>query len=194
MLIASAAVTHRAIQLLIPSRSGGAPMTQAMDAVFAGHKALTLVHIFVGPVFLLLALIPFTRFRPASGSRKHSLLANIQFAVGAVVGITAILMSLQTTIGGANEIAATLFFAVLFLTALTLATVRAREQRYTLEREWRIRALAIALAVATVRPIVGIFFATSRISHLTPREFFGTAFWIGFTLNLIVAEWWIHAT
>jgi hypothetical protein len=57
-----------------------------------------------------------------------------------------------------------------------------------------IRAFSVGLAVATIRPIVGIFFATSRFTHLTPREFFGTAFWIGFTLHLIAAEAWIRTT
>ena len=57
-----------------------------------------------------------------------------------------------------------------------------------------IRAFSIGLAVAAIRPIVGVFFATSRISGLTPHEFFGIAFWIGFTLHLIAAEAWIHAT
>jgi hypothetical protein len=48
--------------------------------------------------------------------------------------------------------------------------------------------------VATIRPIIGMFFATSRFSGLSPREFFGIAFWIGFVLHLIAAEAWIHAT
>jgi len=56
-----------------------------------------------------------------------------------------------------------------------------------------IRAFSVGLAVATIRPIVGMFFATSRFSGLTPREFFGIAFWIGFVLHLIAAEAWIHA-
>jgi hypothetical protein len=30
-------------------------------------------------------------------------------------------------------------------------------------------------------PDLAIFLATSRFSHLTPGEFFGIAFWIGFT-------------
>ena len=47
---------------------------------------------------------------------------------------------------------------------------------------------------AAIRPIIGVLFATSRFSGLTPREFFGTAFWIGFTLSLMVAETWIHVT
>lgn len=57
-----------------------------------------------------------------------------------------------------------------------------------------IRAYSIDLAVATIRPIVGIFFATSRFSHLAPREFFGVAFWIGFVLHLIAAETWIRTS
>jgi hypothetical protein len=57
-----------------------------------------------------------------------------------------------------------------------------------------IRAFSIALAVATIRPVVAVFFATSRLSGLTPYEFFGTAFWIGFVLHLIAAEVWIERT
>jgi hypothetical protein len=57
-----------------------------------------------------------------------------------------------------------------------------------------IRAFAVGLAVATIRPIIGVFFATSRLTGLTPRDFFGTAFWIGFVLQLIAAEVWINLT
>jgi hypothetical protein len=52
-----------------------------------------------------------------------------------------------------------------------------------------IRAFGVALGAATTRPIVGSFFATGRLS---PHEFFGTAFWLGFTFTLLGAEVWIH--
>src|ERR1035441_11074087 len=39
--------------------------------------------------------------------------------------------------------------------------------------------------IATTRPVMGIFFATSRLTHLMPHEFFGIAFWIGFTTTLV---------
>jgi hypothetical protein len=42
--------------------------------------------------------------------------------------------------------------------------------------------------VATTHPIVGAFFAAGKLS---PHEFFGTAFWLGFTLTLLGAEAWI---
>ena len=97
-------------------------------------------------------------------------------------------------IGGANETAATTLFALVFLFALTKAFLHIRRREIAQHREWMIRAFAVGLAVATVRPIVGLFFAFSRITHQTPREFFGIAFWIGFTLHLIAAEAWINYT
>jgi hypothetical protein len=39
---------------------------------------------------------------------------------------------------------------------------------------------------------MGLFFATSRLTHLEPRQFFGIAFWIGFSINTIVVELWLH--
>jgi len=47
-----------------------------------------------------------------------------------------------------------------------------------------IRAFGVALGIATTRPIVGAFFAARRLS---PHEFFGTPFWLGFTLTLLAA-------
>jgi hypothetical protein len=39
---------------------------------------------------------------------------------------------------------------------------------------------------------MGVFFATSRLTHLTPAQFFGIAFWIGFSLNTVVMELWLR--
>jgi hypothetical protein len=69
-----------------------------------------------------------------------------------------------------------------------------RRREIAAHREYMIRAFAIGLAISTIRPIVGTFFATSPFTRLTPQQFFGTAFWIGFTLHLIAAEAWIHHT
>jgi len=97
-------------------------------------------------------------------------------------------------IGGINQAAATALFATLFLLALGKAFWLIWRREVTLHREWMIRAFSVGLAVATIRPIIGVFFATSRLSGLTPHEFFGIAFWIGFVVHLIVAEAWIHAS
>ena len=49
----------------------------------------------------------------------------------------------------------------------------------------------VGLGVATTRPIVGMFFAFRR---LTPHEFFGIAFWLGFTITFLAAEAWVDYT
>jgi len=59
-----------------------------------------------------------------------------------------------------------------------------------------IRGYAVGLAVATIRPIMGILRdrgkSTARLrSH---KNFFGTAFWIGFVAQSILAEIWIRFT
>jgi len=55
---------------------------------------------------------------------------------------------------------------------------------------WMIRGYAIGLAVGDDRPDYGTFFAAAVLrGHRRNRgEFFGTAFWIGFTLQMIAAE------
>ncbi len=95
-------------------------------------------------------------------------------------------------IGGVSESAATFTFGVLFLFAIGKAFAAIRARRVTEHRRWMIRAYAIGLGVGAVRPIVGVFFATSRFTHLTPHDSFGIAFWLGFVVSLGTAEAWIR--
>ena len=67
-----------------------------------------------------------------------------------------------------------------------------RNGELLLKRRWMIRAIAILLGIATTRPVMGIFFATSGITHLQPSQFFGTAFWIGFSINILLIEFFLR--
>jgi len=40
---------------------------------------------------------------------------------------------------------------------------------------------------------MGLFFATARLTHLLPQQFFGIAFWIGFSINVLIFELWIRS-
>jgi len=127
--------------------------------------------------------------------RWHRWSGRIFVVCGAVIGTSALVMSFgMPAIGGFNQAAATTLFATFFLFSLYKAFWHIRRREVARHREWMIRAFSVGLAVATIRPIIGMFFATSRFSGLTPYEFFGTGFWIGFLLHLIAAEAWIHAT
>jgi len=167
----------------------------ALDEVFARHPILTMIHVVPGFLFMILGPFQFSKSIRARHLQWHRWNGRIFVATGFIVGISALVMSFtMQSIGGVNQAAATILFGSLFLFALSKAFWHIRRREVTLHRQWMIRAYAIGLAVATIRPIVGIFFATSRFSGLTPTQFFGTSFWIGFVLHLIAAEAWIHAT
>ena len=114
------------------------------------------------------------------------------FPLGAVVGVTAYAMNTYS-IGGWVERSAVLLFNTLFLFSLARAYRYMRRGEHLLKRRWMTRAVGILLGIATTRPVMGIFFATSRLTHLEPRQFFGIAFWIGFSINTIAVELWLHA-
>jgi len=168
------------------------PEGAAMDAGFTQHRLLTMIHMAPGLLFMLLGPFQFMRGLRNRRPALHRWMGRIFLVSGLIVGITALVMSPQMAIGGATETAATMVFATLLLVSLTQAYVAIRRREIARHREWMIRAFAIGLAVSTVRPIVGVFFATRAITHLTAHDFFGIAFWLGFTLHLVGAEVWIR--
>jgi uncharacterized membrane protein len=167
------------------------PKFGAFDSGFQLNRVLTFVHIIPGALFMILAPLQFV---PGIRSRHlwfHRLSGRILVVLGLIIGTTALIMSFKTNIGGATETAATVLFASVFLFSLVKGFYHIRRHEVVLHREWMIRMFAIGFAVATVRPIVGMFFAFSRLS---PHQFFGIAFWTGFTIHLIAAELWINYT
>jgi uncharacterized membrane protein len=166
-----------------------------LDDLFARHPILTLVHIVPGMLFMILGPLQFSSRIRARHLGWHRRSGCVFVICGLVIGISALVMSFgMPAIGGVNQAAATTLFGSFFLFALCKAFWHIRRREIALHREWMIRAFSIGLAVATIRPIVGVFFATSPLTNLTPREFFGIAFWIGFVLHLIAAEAWIRTT
>jgi uncharacterized membrane protein len=146
-------------------------------------------------LFMILGPLQFSSRIRARHLRWHRWSGRVFVVCGLVIGISALVMSFgMPAIGGVNQAAATTLFGTFFLLALCKAFWHIRRREVALHREWMIRAFSMGLAVAAIRPIIGVFFATSPLTGLTPREFFGIAFWIGFVLHLIAAEAWIHTT
>lgn len=185
IVIAVAVVLRRLVALAHPS-SSGPPEMASLDAVFASRAALTLAHIIPAMVFVLLT--PFAlmrRFRSAAWVDR------LLFPLGAVVGVTAYAMSTHA-VGGWVERSAVLVFNSLFLFSLARAYGYMRAGETVLKMRWMTRAIGILLGIATTRPVMGVFFATSRMTHLEPRQFFGVAFWIGFSINTMIVELWLR--
>jgi uncharacterized membrane protein len=168
----------------------------ALDEHFADHRSLTLTHIVPGMLFMILGPLQFVRKLRTKYPKFHRWSGRVFLCASGIVGITGLTMAFGKTIGGLDEKAAITLFGTFFLVALAKALWHAMHQEFFQHREWMIRGYAIGLAVATIRPIMGTFFAMAVLrGHAPePKEFFGTAFWIGFTLQMIAAEIWINYT
>lgn len=183
--IAVAVVVRRILALAFPPKSAP-PQLAGLDSFFASHTALTLAHIIPALAFVLIA--PFVVFRASTRAWAGPLI----YPLGAVVGITAYPMSVDA-VGGWIERSAVLFFNSLFLVSLFCAYRYRRQDDPRRERPWLLRAIVVLLGIATTRPVMGVFFATSPLTHLTPHQFFGIAFWIGFSINTLVFELWVRS-
>jgi hypothetical protein len=186
IVIAVAVVIRRVLALAYPPRSTP-PQMAGLDEAFASHAALTLMHILPALAFVLIA--PFVVFRK---SLAPSWAERAIYPLGLVVGLTAYAMS-AFSVGGWIERSAVLLFDSLFLFSLLRAWLNRRQNDPLQARRWLLRAIVILLGIATTRPVMGIFFATAPLTHLKPSQFFGIAFWIGFSINAIVIELWLHS-
>ena len=185
VVISVAVVLRRVVALAHPSQGVGSPLA-ALDADFASHTTLTLAHIL--PAMLFVLVTPFV----LAGRRNWLWVERLFYPLGVVVGVTAYAMS-RYAVGGWVERSAVLVFNTLFLFSLTKSYLWKRRGEVVEKMRWALRAVGILLGIATTRPVMGVFFATSRLTHLEPRQFFGVAFWIGFSINTIAVEVWLRS-
>ena len=195
--IGLAVATRRATVLLKPGAlSSARNPAAALDAHFANERTLVLTHILPAILFMILGPLQFARGLRSRYPQLHRWSGRIFLAASALVGVTGLRLAYGKTIGGMDEKAAIVLFGTFFLISLGSALRHALRREFAQHREWMIRGYAIGLAVAAIRPIIGSFFAAAAIhGHAPdPHQFFGTAFWIGFTLQAVAAEIWINYT
>jgi hypothetical protein len=183
--ISIAVVVRRLIELIRPSHSGP-PQMAGMDTSFASHAALTMAHIIPAAIFVVVASIVLLR------RSRSEWLERLFFSLGVITGLTAYAMSVYS-IGGWIERSAVLVFDTWFLFGLGRAWRFKTSGDTMQERNWITRAVGTLLSIATTRPVMGVFFATSSLTHLAPNQFFGVAFWIGFSINTIGVELWVRS-
>jgi len=196
-LIGLAVAVRRSVVLLRPGAvSARNNPAAALDRAFDDRRTLTLAHIVPATLFMILGPLQFVRRLREKHPRIHRWSGRIFLAASAAVGITGLTLAFGKTVGGVDEKAAIVLFGSFFLIALAKALRHALRREFAQHREWMIRGYAIGLAVATIRPIMVTFFAAAMLRghRPDPHEFFGTAFWIGFTLQTIAAEIWINYT
>lgn len=185
-VIISIAVVLRRLYALIRPSHNGPPQMAGIDATFSAHALLTTLHIVPAAIFVLLAAAVLLRRTGTEWMER------LFFPFGVITGATAYAMN-SYAIGGWIERSAVLIFNTWFLLSLGRAYWFRLHGDPARKREWMTRAVGILLGIATTRPVMGVFFATSPLTHLDPHQFFGIAFWIGFSINAVIIELWLHS-
>jgi len=90
--------------LLIVAGSARVGQYASLDAAFAARKGLTLAHIIPALVFVLLLPLWFSA-RTRQNELRHRRITWVLFALGLVIGITAIPLA-ASPVGGATELSA----------------------------------------------------------------------------------------
>jgi hypothetical protein len=190
--IGAAAAARRLIALDAVSSSGASPFA-SLDLHFTGRAELTRLHVVPSLLFVLLVPVQFVSRLRQARPRLHRWIGRVLLGCTLLIGLSALRLS-ASPVGGLAESSATVLFGCLFLFSAAKAWWHIRNRHVALHREWATRMVAIALGVATTRPVMGLFFATSRLTGLTPQEFFGPAMWIGFLSTWLGGEAWIGCT
>ncbi len=172
------------------------PQGQSLDKLevrYAEHPRLGLLHLIPGLIFVTLAPLQFiTRIRQGHIA-FHRGMGRVIASCGIISGLIAVPIAFMLPpFGGIGTQAAAVFFGIIFLFSLVRAVQQIRRKEIASHREWMIRAFSLAMGAASVR----IFFIgpLHLITGLGFEEVFATSFWLGFSVNLVVAEIWINYT
>jgi len=182
IVVAIAAVMRRLIALGKTPSVTEPPDLRRLDEFFRSHASLTYAHI--GTALLFVCILPLVYW---NRTRHWKPVRALFYLLGLIVGLTAFGMAAHP-VGGFVEGAAVVVFNLLFIFSLAQSFRAWRVGDLIADRRWTLRATAIVLGIATTRPVMGIFFATVRLTGWTPHQFFGPAFWIGFSINTVVME------
>lgn len=156
------------------------------------HPIVTALHMLSGILFISLAPLQFVKRFRIKRLGLHRQLGRVLVCCALASGTYGLISTIVLpAFGGLPSEAAAWFFGPLFLFAILRAFWCARNKKITQHRQWMIRAFALGLGVGTQRIILIILMISTGYSF---EESFGPALWLGFGLNLLIAESWINAT
>lgn len=154
-------------------------------------KIAFFVHVFTSMFALLAGFTQFsktilTRCRGLHRTMGKLYLGNVLF----VTGPASLVMSFFAN-GGWTSRVGFVALAVLWLGTTWRGYQAVRARNFTAHREWMIRSYALTLAAVTLRTWK---YALVALFEPPPMDVYRLVAWLGWTVNLACAEWWIRRT
>lgn len=164
---------------------------RAVDLWFAAHSVLTWTHIVTGSLVLILVPLQFVGRLRDRFVRLHRSMGRIALLAAIPAGVSGLLLQARSPYGGLWALSAVVLAGALFLGSAVRAYEAIRRGDRVAHREWVIRLFAVGLGVGAVRLVA---LPLVLLTGLRPLELIGAAFWLGFSLPVVGAEWWIRRT
>ena len=168
------------------------PPDQLFEMRYLDHPIVAAMHMASGIAFVLLAPLQFFKRFRNKNLGLHRGLGRVLVICALIAGTYGLVATVALpAFGGISTETASWFFGPLFLFSLVRAYWCVRNKKIALHREWMIRAFAMGIGVATQRLFLLILMATTGYSF---EEVFGPGLWLGFSINLLIAEIWINVS
>ncbi len=147
------------------------------------------VHVYASLWVLFAGFTQFSRKLLRSRPRLHRTLGYIYVCdVLLVTGPAGLLMGFYAN-GGLYSRIAFVSLALLWIFFTAMALVKARQKKFREHRQYMIRSYALTLSALTLRAWK---YAITNTVELPPMDVYRTVAWLGWGVNLLVAEWIIR--
>ena len=145
-----------------------------------------LLHIVSGVLFNLLSPLQFSSTIRTKLTRLHRCNGAFMVICALCAGITALLMNeIYPAFGGALKYFGVMTFSLAIGVCVIMGIIRIKQCNIPAHRAWMIRATAVALGPATQR----LFFIPAYLIMGSIEQWvIGVGIWVGFLVNLAVAE------
>ena len=184
----------------VPHIVGGTVPDDDLAEMYVAHPWLAYGHIVPGVVYLLGAPFQLSQRFRSRHYTLHRRLGRALLVCALVSGVLSVVLGVVFAWGGSAETSASVVFGSWFVVCLVLAFRAIRGGQVAQHRRWMVRAFAVGLGVATIRIWVGLFTGVEigllgmGDETMPLRATFGIAFWLGLSMHVAFAEWWLRRT
>ncbi len=153
------------------------------------YRMAFFAHVFTAILTLIAGFTQFSTFLQRRYPRVHRLSGWIYaLNVLLVAGPSGLIIGLYANGGWSSQLAFCLL-AVLWMVFTAMAIWSVRRGDVAAHRRWMIRSFALTLSAITLRAWKFVLVAAFEPR---PMEVYRIVAWLGWVLNLVVAEWWIR--
>jgi uncharacterized membrane protein len=148
------------------------------------------IHVYASLWVLLAGFTQFSRNIQRKNPRLHRIMGYIYVTdVLLVTGPAGLLMGFYAN-GGLPSRIAFVLLALLWIFFTAMALIKARQKNFKAHRRYMIRSYALTLSALTLRAWKWGITNTAGYYHieLSPQDVYRTVAWLGWTLNLLIAE------